>query len=142
MGQSAPGAKARNPGRVRHSTRPPEMPRATIKPGRPTPRNEAARLRGKAARPRARTRNKTRSVLAAKRPRNQPGKARTAKARCVAPEKAALCSSLKSSIRVHDVPIDIVDIVPEYRGFRYFIVRDEVVIVDPETLKIVAIIPA
>lgn len=51
-------------------------------------------------------------------------------------------TAVPRSIRVYDVPIDIVDIVPEYRGFRYFIVRDEVVIVDPETLEIVAIIPA
>jgi Protein of unknown function (DUF1236) len=51
-------------------------------------------------------------------------------------------TAVPRSIRVYDVPVDIVDIVPEYRGFRYFIVRDEVVIVDPETLEIVAIIPA
>jgi Protein of unknown function (DUF1236) len=40
------------------------------------------------------------------------------------------------------LPPDIVQIVPEYRGFNYFLVQDEIVIVDPSTLEIVAIIPA
>jgi hypothetical protein len=42
----------------------------------------------------------------------------------------------------HVLPPDIVSIVPEYRGFRYFVYGDEIVIVDPDTLEIVAIIPA
>ncbi|MFZ1150423.1 MAG: DUF1236 domain-containing protein [Xanthobacteraceae bacterium] len=33
-------------------------------------------------------------------------------------------------------------LVPQYRGFDYFLVEDEIVIVDPRTLEIVAIIPA
>jgi hypothetical protein len=40
------------------------------------------------------------------------------------------------------LPQDIVRIVPQYRGFDYFLVEDEIVIVDPHTLEIVAIIPA
>jgi hypothetical protein len=37
----------------------------------------------------------------------------------------------------------IVRIIPQYRGFDYFLVQDEIVIVDPHTpLEIVAIIPA
>jgi hypothetical protein len=51
-------------------------------------------------------------------------------------------TAVPHSVRVYDVPTDIVEIVPEYRGFRYFIVRDEIVIVDPESQEIVAIIPA
>jgi len=45
---------------------------------------------------------------------------------------------------VHAVvlPEEIVRIVPEYRGYEYFLVGDEIVIVDPRTLEIVAIIPA
>jgi hypothetical protein len=34
----------------------------------------------------------------------------------------------------------IVDIHPEWRGFRYFIVNEEIVIVEPDTLRIVAVI--
>jgi hypothetical protein len=45
-------------------------------------------------------------------------------------------------VHVVVLPEDIVRIVPQYRGYRYFIVQDEIVIVDPRTLEIVAIIPA
>ena len=40
------------------------------------------------------------------------------------------------------LPEEVVRIVPQYRGYRYFIVREEIVIVDPDTLEIVAVIPA
>ncbi|HEX2653044.1 MAG TPA: DUF1236 domain-containing protein [Xanthobacteraceae bacterium] len=40
------------------------------------------------------------------------------------------------------LPPDIVTIVPQYRGYRYIVVHDEVVILDPDTLEIIAIIPA
>jgi hypothetical protein len=46
------------------------------------------------------------------------------------------------TVHVVVLPEDIVRIVPEYRGFKYIIVRDEIVILDPDTLEIVAIIPA
>jgi hypothetical protein len=40
------------------------------------------------------------------------------------------------------VPTTIVAIEPTWRGFEYFLVGDEIVIVDPRTLEIVAVIPA
>jgi hypothetical protein len=46
------------------------------------------------------------------------------------------------SVHYAVLPQDIVRIVPQYRGFDYFLVEDEIVIVDPHTLEIVAIIPA
>jgi hypothetical protein len=46
------------------------------------------------------------------------------------------------SVHYAVLPSDIVRIVPQYRGFDYFLVEDEIVIVDPHTLEIVAIIPA
>ncbi|HEX4644760.1 MAG TPA: DUF1236 domain-containing protein [Verrucomicrobiae bacterium] len=45
------------------------------------------------------------------------------------------------TVTVYDVPETIVDIVPEYRGYDYIVVRDELVIVDPDTLEIVAVLP-
>jgi Protein of unknown function (DUF1236) len=44
--------------------------------------------------------------------------------------------------RIHLVPVpeEIVQIVPRYRGFLYFVFEDEIVIVDPKTLEIVAVI--
>jgi uncharacterized protein DUF1236 len=46
------------------------------------------------------------------------------------------------SVHFVTLPSEIVQIVPQYRGFDYFLVEDEIVIVDPDTLEIVAIIPA
>jgi hypothetical protein len=60
------------------------------------------------------------------------------------------------SVHVVTLPDEIVRIVPQYRGFDYFVisyrtkdiggadyffVKDELVIIDPQTLEIVAIIP-
>ena len=45
-------------------------------------------------------------------------------------------------VQVYDVPEDIVVVVPQYRGLKYIIVRNEVVFLDPDTLEIVAIMPA
>ena len=43
---------------------------------------------------------------------------------------------------LYSVPSDIVTVVPAYRGYRFFYYEDELVIVDPVTLEIVAVIPA
>jgi hypothetical protein len=45
-------------------------------------------------------------------------------------------------VHVAVLPEDIVSIVPEYRGFDYILVGDSILIVDPVTLEIVAVIPA
>jgi hypothetical protein len=45
------------------------------------------------------------------------------------------------TVTFFDVPETIVEIVPQYRGFRYIVVEDELVIIDPETLEIVAVLP-
>jgi hypothetical protein len=44
------------------------------------------------------------------------------------------------SVRIHTVPADIVTIVPAYRGYRYFIVDERIVIVHPTRYEIVEII--
>jgi hypothetical protein len=46
------------------------------------------------------------------------------------------------SVHYAVLPPDIVRIIPQYRGFDYFLVEDQIVIVDPHTLEIVAVIPA
>jgi hypothetical protein len=46
------------------------------------------------------------------------------------------------TVTFYDIPETIVDIVPEYRGFRYIVVGDELVIIDPDTLEIVAVLAA
>ena len=46
------------------------------------------------------------------------------------------------TVVVEELPPAIVEIVPEYRGFRYVVVGDELLIVDPASLEIVAVLPA
>jgi hypothetical protein len=44
-------------------------------------------------------------------------------------------------VRLHRLPPRIVEIVPDYSGFEYFVLPDDrIAIVDPETLEVVAVI--
>ena len=45
-------------------------------------------------------------------------------------------------VHVSVLPPEVVTIVPEYRGFEYVLVGDQLLIIDPDTLEIVAILPA
>ena len=45
-------------------------------------------------------------------------------------------------VHVTVLPPEVVTIVPEYRGFEYVLVGDQLLIIDPDTLEIVAILPA
>ncbi len=49
-------------------------------------------------------------------------------------------TAVPRTVHIVEVPEVIVDVHPEWRGYRYFIVNDEIVIVQPDTLKIVAIV--
>ena len=46
------------------------------------------------------------------------------------------------TVTFYDIPETIVEIVPQYRGLRYIVVEDQLVIIDPDTLDIVAVLPA
>jgi hypothetical protein len=48
----------------------------------------------------------------------------------------------RDKVKFVAVPSSIVEIQPAWRGFEYFLVGDEIVIVDPATLRIVAVLPA
>ena len=48
----------------------------------------------------------------------------------------------RGKIHVVPVPETLVRIEPEWRGFLYFVYEDEVVIVNPNDMKIVAVVPA
>ena len=45
-----------------------------------------------------------------------------------------------SSVRVVEVPDTIVRIRPAWKGYRYFVYNDEIIIVEPRALKIVAVL--
>ena len=49
-------------------------------------------------------------------------------------------TAVPRTVRVIAVPEVIVDIHPDWRGFLYFVYEDEIVIVDPNTYRIVAVL--
>jgi hypothetical protein len=51
-------------------------------------------------------------------------------------------TAVPRSVKFVTVPQTIVEIQPEWRGFDYFLVGDQIVIVDPSDMQIVAIIDA
>lgn len=48
----------------------------------------------------------------------------------------------RGEISFHPLPSEIVTIYPEWRGYEFFLARDEIIVVDPRTLEIVAVLPA
>jgi hypothetical protein len=46
------------------------------------------------------------------------------------------------TVHVAVLPPEVVTIVPEYRGFEYVVVGEQLLIIDPNSLEIVAILPA
>jgi uncharacterized protein DUF1236 len=44
-------------------------------------------------------------------------------------------------VRLSTLPADVVEIVPQYRGYSFVVVKDEIVIVEPSSYKIVAVMP-
>ena len=43
-------------------------------------------------------------------------------------------------VSVHVLPERVVAIYPEWRGFKFIIVREQILIIDPNTFEIVAIL--
>jgi len=44
-------------------------------------------------------------------------------------------------VQLSTLPPDVVQIVPQYRGYSFALVKDEIVVVDPATYKIVTVLP-
>jgi hypothetical protein len=44
-------------------------------------------------------------------------------------------------VRLQTLPPEVAEVVPQYRGYSFFVVRDEIVIVEPSTSKIVTVLP-
>ncbi len=45
------------------------------------------------------------------------------------------------TMRIYGVPQAIVDIVPQYRGFDYIVIKKDLLIIDPRTLEILYVLP-
>ena len=50
-------------------------------------------------------------------------------------------TAVPRDIRVQTLPADVVEVVPQNRGYSFFVVRDEIVIVEPSTYQIVTVLP-
>jgi len=54
----------------------------------------------------------------------------------------AVGTVIPRTIDLHPLPAEIFTIEPEWRGYRFFLVGDAIVVVEPDTLRIVAVLPA
>jgi hypothetical protein len=45
-------------------------------------------------------------------------------------------------VSFHPLPAEVVTVYPEWRGYEFFLVRDQIIVVDPRTLEIVAVLEA
>ncbi|SDI46310.1 Protein of unknown function [Bradyrhizobium lablabi] len=50
-------------------------------------------------------------------------------------------TAVPRDVHLQTLPADVVEVVPQYRGYSFFVVRDEIVIVEPSTYKIVTVLP-
>ncbi len=46
------------------------------------------------------------------------------------------------SVHFHPLPADIITIYPAWRGYEFFLVRDEIIVVNPHSMEIVAVLEA
>jgi hypothetical protein len=46
------------------------------------------------------------------------------------------------TVVLHTLPTNIVEIVPQFRGYSYFVTREQIVIVEPRRKTVVAVLPA
>jgi hypothetical protein len=53
----------------------------------------------------------------------------------------AVGTAVPRDIRLQPLPTDVVQVVPQYRGYNFFVVRNEIVIVDPYSYQIVTVLP-
>lgn len=49
---------------------------------------------------------------------------------------------IPASVHFYPLPVEVVDIYPEWRGYDYILVGDEILVLDPRTHEIVAILEA
>ena len=54
----------------------------------------------------------------------------------------AVGTRVPRDITFHPLPADIVSIYPDWRGYEFVLVRDQIVVIDPQTFEIVAVLDA
>jgi cytoskeletal protein RodZ len=58
------------------------------------------------------------------------------------PFAVTMGDTIPRTVHLHKLPVRILEYVPQYRDYEYILVGDEILIVDPRTFRIVAVIPA
>lgn len=48
----------------------------------------------------------------------------------------------RERVHLRILPTEVVDVYPEWRGYEFFLIRDKIVVVDPNSLEIVDVLPA
>ena len=48
----------------------------------------------------------------------------------------------RGGVSFHPLPAEVVTVYPEWRGYEFILVRDQIIVIDPRTLEIVAVIDA
>lgn len=66
---------------------------------------------------------------------------------CVQPEtninfNISIGTRVPRTVRFHPLPAAIITVYPDWRGYDFFLVRDQIVAVNPRTLEIVAVLEA
>jgi hypothetical protein len=46
----------------------------------------------------------------------------------------------REGVEFHTLPTEVVTIYPEWRGYKFIVVRDEILVIDPNTYEIVAVL--
>jgi hypothetical protein len=54
----------------------------------------------------------------------------------------AVGTRVPREVSFHPLPVEVVTVYPEWRGYEFFLVRDQIIVVDPRTLEIVAVLEA
>jgi hypothetical protein len=54
----------------------------------------------------------------------------------------AVGTRVPRDVSFHPLPAEIVDIYPDWRGYEFILVRDQIIVVDPQTFEIVAVLDA
>ncbi len=54
----------------------------------------------------------------------------------------AVGTRVPKTVHFHPLPTEIITVHPAWKGFEFFLVRDEIIVVNPRTLEIVAVLEA
>ena len=131
-GQAAPDSKA--PGKGRETTGQSPKSQATDKPGA-TEQNRSTTTGQGAAAGSAKLSTEQRTKITS-----------IIKQRKVEPTKLSVSVSVgtrvPASVHLYPLPVEVVAVYPAWRGFEYILVGDQIVVINPRTHEIVAVLEA